>query len=363
MKHILLVVGTRPNLVKAAALLAAMDGDRRFRIRFLHTGQHFDDNMSAAFFRDLRMRAPDCHLGVRAGSEVEQIAQILVALEAEMRQNRPDWMVVVGDVTSTLAAALAANKLGIPLAHVEAGLRSFDLEMPEEINRRITDSLSDLLLTTCRDARENLLREGIEAQRIHFVGNVMVDTLLSNLARARDLQTWRSFDLSAGSYALLTLHRPANVDQGAPLEKWAALLDALQAELPVIFPIHPRTRLRMAEFDLLERLDGMPNLRVTPPLGYLDFLSLMAEARLVLTDSGGIQEETTVLGVPCLTLRKNTERPVTIREGSNQLVGVELEEILAAARRVLGRAEPASEKIPELWDGRAAARIAEILAD
>jgi len=362
MKQILLVVGTRPNLVKAAALLAVMDGDPRFKMQFVHTGQHFDDNMSESFFRDLRICPPDVHLGVSAGSVVEQIAQILLRLEVEIRQQRPDLILVVGDVTSTLAAALAANKLSIPLAHVEAGLRSYDREMPEEINRRITDSLSDLLFTTCREAQVNLMREGIEAQRIHFVGNVMVDTLLSNLERARLLQAWRAFDLPAGSYALLTLHRPSNVDQQKTLEKWVDLLAALQAEIPVIFPIHPRTRARLDESGLLERLEGMPDLRVTPPLGYLEFLSLMAEARVVLTDSGGIQEETTVLGVPCLTLRENTERPVTITEGSNQLVGVELDAILEAARRVLHSAAPAGYKIPELWDGRAAARIAEILA-
>jgi len=362
MKQILLVVGTRPNLVKAAALLAAMDGDPRFKIQFVHTGQHFDDNMSDSFFRDLRMRPPDIHLGVSAASAVEQIAQILLRLEPEIRRSRPDWMVVVGDVTSTLAAALAANKLGIPLAHVEAGLRSFDREMPEEMNRRITDSLSDVLFTTCRDAEENLLREGIEAERIHFVGNVMVDTLLRNLEQAKALQSWKAFNLPAGGYALLTLHRPSNVDQPAPLEKWVRLLAALQSELPVVFPVHPRTRARLGEFGLLERLEAMPGLRLTPPLGYLEFLSLMAEARVVLTDSGGIQEETTVLGVPCLTLRANTERPVTISEGSNRLVGVELEAILAAVSGVLKADAGEGYRVPELWDGRAANRIAEVLA-
>lgn len=362
MKRMMLVVGTRPNLVKAAALLAAMDGDPRFKIQFVHTGQHFDDNMSDSFFRDLHMRPPDVHLGVSAAGAVEQIAQILLRLEPEIRRSRPDWMVVVGDVTSTLAAALAANKLGIPLAHVEAGLRSFDREMPEEMNRRITDSLSDVLFTTCRDAEENLLREGIEAERIYFVGNVMVDTLLRNLEQAKALQSWKAFNLPAGGYALLTLHRPSNVDQPGPLEKWVRLLAALQAELPVVFPVHPRTRARLGEFGLLERLEAMPGLRLTQPLGYLEFLSLMAEARVVLTDSGGIQEETTVLGAPCLTLRANTERPVTISEGSNQLVGVELEAILAAVERVLESNARAGYRVPELWDGRTARRIAEVLA-
>ena len=362
MQKILLVVGTRPNLVKAAALLAAMDGDPRFKIQFVHTGQHFDDNMSQAFFDDLKMRPPDVHLGVNAGGAVEQIAQILLRLEAEIRRNRPDRMVVVGDVTSTLAAALAANKLGIPLAHVEAGLRSFDWSMPEEINRRITDMLSDVLFTTCREAEVNLLNEGIPGERIHFVGNVMVDTLLSNLEIARGREAWRAFGVQARNYALLTLHRPSNVDQREALEKWAGLLAALQAELPVIFPIHPRTRARLDEYGLLERLEAMPRLRITPPLGYLEFLSLMAEARVVLTDSGGIQEETTVLGAPCLTLRANTERPVTISEGSNRLVGVELEAIMEAVGEVFKADSRKEYRIPELWDGRAANRIAEVLA-
>ena len=362
MKKILLVVGTRPNLVKAAALLAAMDGDPRFKIQFVHTGQHFDDNMSDSFFRDLHMRDPDVHLGVSVAGAVEQIAQILLRLESVIQRNRPDWMVVVGDVTSTLAAALAANKLGIPLAHVEAGLRSFDWSMPEEINRRITDMLSDVLFTTCREAEVNLLHEGIPGERIHFVGNVMVDTLLRNLEQAKALQSWKAFNLPAGGYALLTLHRPSNVDQPAPLEKWVRLLAALQAELPVVFPVHPRTRQRMGEFGLLEQLERMPKLHLAPPLGYLDFLSLMAEARVVLTDSGGIQEETTVLGAPWLTLRANTERPVTITDGSSQLVGVELEAILAAVGGVLKGKAREEYRVPELWDGRAAYRIAEILA-
>lgn len=366
MKQILLVVGTRPNLVKAAALLAAMDGDPRFKLQFVHTGQHFDDNMSDSFFRDLHMRDPDVHLGVSVAGAVEQIAQILLRLESVIQRNRPDWMVVVGDVTSTLAAALAANKLGIPLAHVEAGLRSFDREMPEEMNRRITDSLSDVLFTTCRDAEENLLREGIEAERIHFVGNVMVDTLLRNLEQAKALQSWKAFNLPAGGYALLTLHRPSNVDQPGPLEKWVRLLAALQAELPVVFPVHPRTRARLGEFGLLERLEAMPGLRLTPPLGYLEFLSLMAEARVVLTDSGGIQEEATGLGIPTLVLRRTTERPEGVEAGVLKLVGTDAALIQAEAVRLLedeAAYQAMAQAANPFGDGHAAGRIVAALKE
>jgi UDP-N-acetylglucosamine 2-epimerase (non-hydrolysing) len=362
MKRVMILVGARPNLMKAAAILEAMAGDSRFTTRLVHTGQHYDDEMYKIFFQELRLPQPDVYLGVGTFSPLQQMGRILMALEPELMEWKPDLFVVVGDVNSTAMGALAANKVGVRLAHVESGLRSFDRQMPEEFNRIITDHLADFLFTTSRDADANLLQEGIPQERIYFVGNVMVDTLLRFRALAQSRATWQEYNLSPGSYALLTLHRPSNVDDAAALEQMVNLLVEIDSRLPVIFPIHPRTRARLQASGLIARLDTLLNVITTPPLGYLAFVSLMSEARVVLTDSGGIQEETTVLGIPCLTLRENTERPVTIDEGTNRLAGTNPDKILAVLDELLSSPLIQSGKIPELWDGRAANRIVEILA-
>jgi UDP-N-acetylglucosamine 2-epimerase (non-hydrolysing) len=357
---ILNIVGARPNLVKMAPLVAEMAHHPEIEQTLLHTGQHYDDNMSRVFFQELDLPEPDIYMGVGSGSHAWQTAQVMIGFETICQEQQPDLVLVVGDVNSTLACAVTAAKLWIPVAHVEAGLRSFDRRMPEEINRIVTDALSDLLFTTCRDADKNLRREGIPPSKIHFVGNVMIDTLRQYRSRAAQLGTPARFNLAAGRYALLTLHRPSNVDDPAVL---TGILDALveiQRQVPILFPAHPRTVKQLAEFGLQQRLDAAPNLRLLEPLGYLEFLDLMMHAQLVLSDSGGIQEETTMLGVPCLTIRHNTERPVTISQGTNVLVGTDPEQIAGQARQILaGQAKEGH--IPELWDGHAAERIVEVL--
>jgi UDP-N-acetylglucosamine 2-epimerase (non-hydrolysing) len=357
---IVIVVGARPNLVKIAPLIAEMHRFLDIEPVLVHTGQHYDDNMSKVFFQELGIPQPDHNLGVGSGSHTWQTAQVMLALEPLLQELSPNLVLVVGDVNSTVAAALVAAKLCIPLAHVEAGLRSHDRTMPEEINRVVTDTLAGYLFTTERSANENLRREGIPDDRIFFVGNVMIDTLLGHCERAEALGMPARYGVPANGYALLTLHRPSNVDVPEVLSGILDALDSLQTWLPVLFPAHPRTLGRLAEAGLLERAQAMPNLRLMEPLGYLEFLGLMAQTRLVLTDSGGIQEETSILGVPCLTLRENTERPVTISEGTNELVGTSPERIIAAASRVMDGGVKGG-RHPELWDGRAAERIVCIL--
>jgi UDP-N-acetylglucosamine 2-epimerase (non-hydrolysing) len=362
MKRVLILVGARPNMMKAAAILEVMIGDSRFITRLVHTGQHYDNEMSKIFFQELGLPEPDVYLGVGPFGPLQQMARILMALEPEVMEWKPDQFIVVGDVNSTVMGALGANKLGIQLAHVEAGLRSFDRRMPEEFNRILTDHLSDFLFTPSRDAGENLQREGIPAERIFFVGNVMVDTLLRFREIAHRKAVWEDYQLLPGNYALLTLHRPSNVDDASSLMQMVNLLVQIASRLPVVFPIHPRTRSRLQESGLMNRLANVPGVIVTPPLGYLAFVSLMTEARLVLTDSGGIQEETTVLGVPCLTLRENTERPVTITQGTNRLAGTDPGKVISLLGEVLSIPPGDFRCVPELWDGRAANRIVEILA-
>jgi len=354
--RIVVVAGARPNFMKIAPLLREMRARGGFDVKLVHTGQHYDAAMSDSFFADLGIPAPDVNLGVGSGSHGAQTAEVLRGIEALLLADRPDALLVVGDVNSTIAAALAAVKLGIPVAHVEAGLRSFDRAMPEEINRVLTDQISEWLFTTEPDAEPNLLREGVARERIHFAGNVMIDTLLANLARAREQGALRRLGLTPKGYAVLTLHRPSNVDDPDRLRSLFAVLEEIHQELPLIFPVHPRTKAAIAN-----GLGGQaPKLRTTDPLGYLEFLELMSEARLVLTDSGGIQEETTALGVPCLTLRDNTERPVTVTHGTNVIVGSDPERIRAEARKIL-RGEGKAGRTPEGWDGHAARRIVDVL--
>jgi UDP-N-acetylglucosamine 2-epimerase (non-hydrolysing) len=359
---ILNIVGTRPNLVKIAPLVDEMNRHSGVQQTLLHTGQHYDDNMSRVFFEDLGLPQPDIYLGVGSGSHAQQTARVMVGFEQVCREQRPDLVIVVGDVNSTLACAVTAAKLWIPVAHVEAGLRSYDRTMPEEINRIVTDTLSDLLFTTSRNAGENLRREGIPRDKIFFVGNVMIDTLKRHRLRAEQLGTPAHLDLEPGHFALLTLHRPSNVDEPEVLSGLIDAFQAIQEDVPVLFPAHPRTVKRIAEFGFEGDLAAAPNLRIVDPLGYLEFLDLMMHAQLVLTDSGGIQEETTILGVPCLTLRQNTERPITVTEGTNIVVGTDPARIVAEARKVLAGRGKAG-RIPELWDGHAAERIVRILVE
>lgn len=351
---IVAVAGARPNFMKIAPLMHELRRRPTVESVLVHTGQHYDERMSRLFFEELHIPRPDVDLGVGSGSHAVQTAEVMKRFEPILTDRRPDAVLVVGDVNSTLACALTSTKLGVPVAHVEAGLRSFDRSMPEEINRVLTDAVSDWLFVTERSGVENLRREGVPAERIFLVGNVMIDTLLACRRRAEESDVLERLRLGDRSYAVLTLHRPANVDDPAVFARLLGALGRLQRELPVVFPVHPRTR------QALNAAGDRPGLLLTEPLGYLDFLKLMAHARLVLTDSGGIQEETTVLGVPCLTLRDNTERPVTIEQGTNTLVGVDPDRIAAAALAALAR-PPAPTRVPDLWDGRAAVRIADIL--
>ncbi len=356
-QSILLVAGTRPNFMKIAPIRRALH-TMEIPARLIHTGQHYDPIMSDVFFRDLGMTPPEVHLNSGGGTHAEQTASVVVGVEKELLDNRPLAVVVVGDVTGTFAAALAASKLEIPVIHVEAGLRSHDWRMPEEINRVLTDQLSDLLLIPSQDASENLLREGISAERIVFVGNVMIDSLHWALRSSTDVLARRA--VGKGEYALLTLHRPANVDSR---ESFAELLDAVEAishRVPAIFPIHPRTRGKAQHFGLAERLNSIPGLQCCEPFGYNDFVTLMANAKLVATDSGGIQEETTALGVPCLTMRQGTERPITVEQGTNCIVGMDPQRISQEVQAIVsGTGKKGS--IPEGWDGKAGERVAQAI--
>lgn len=356
MKPLLCVVGARPNFIKIAPVLRALAA-RSLPTRLLHTGQHYDRALNDRFFEELAIPHPDFNLEVGSSSHAQQTGEIMKRFEHVLRQERPLAVLVVGDVNSTLACALVAAKECVPVVHIEAGLRSYDRTMPEEINRVLTDQISDLLFTTERSAAANLTREGIDATRIHFVGNVMIDTLAACLERA---QRPPEAVHGAAGYAVLTLHRPSNVDEPRTLEQLLVVLGKASERLPIIFPVHPRTAQRIESSNAASSL--MPERVIRrEPLGYLEMLGLMRGAKLVLTDSGGVQEETTALGVPCLTLRENTERPITVQEGTNTVVGTDPVRILAALDEIL-RTGGKHGRRPELWDGRASERIATVLA-
>jgi UDP-N-acetylglucosamine 2-epimerase (non-hydrolysing) len=359
---VLNIVGARPNFMKVAPIVAEMKRrETEFLPLLVHTGQHYDAAMSDSFFTDLRMPRPDVYLGVGSGSHAAQTARVMIEFEPILLRENPDWVLVVGDVNSTLACALVCSKLGIKVAHVEAGLRSRDRRMPEEINRILTDQISDLLLTPSPDADENLIAEGIATEKIKFVGNVMIDSLFENLRRAEESTIRADLKLENQDYAVLTLHRPSNVDERETFEKILIALEAISERLPVIFPAHPRTKNRIAEFGFADRIETNPNLRLIEPLGYLDFLRLYSDSRFVLTDSGGLQEETTALKIPCLTLRENTERPVTVSIGTNRIVGTQTDKIKQAAFEILNQNEFMDAQIPQLWDGKTAGRICDAL--
>jgi len=353
------IVGARPNFMKVAPILAAMASRPRLQTRLVHTGQHYDERMSTLFFTELGLPAPDAYLGVGSGSHAVQTARVMELFDAELDQNPADVVLVVGDVNSTIACALVAAKRGVVVAHVEAGLRSGDRQMPEEINRILTDQISDLLFTSERTAADNLRAEGIGESRVHFVGNVMIDTLVTHRRSAALRTIVADLGQKAKGYALITLHRPSNVDDPSMLERLFGAIGAIADDLPLIFPVHPRTRPALASSPTVQRLVASGRVQLFDPLGYLEFLGLTAASRVVLTDSGGIQEETTVLGVPCLTLRTSTERPVTTTEGTNLLVGTEPADIVAGWETV--KAGTRGARIPPYWDGQAARRIVEIV--
>jgi UDP-N-acetylglucosamine 2-epimerase (non-hydrolysing) len=359
MKKVLHIVGARPNFMKVAPIYKAIAQRGQLTQVLVHTGQHYDVKMSDVFFTDLGMPAPDVYLGIGSGSHAEQTARIMIELEKVFLREKPDLVSVVGDVNSTLAAALVASKMGIRISHVEAGLRSFDLTMPEEINRIVTDRLADLLLTPSPDGDANLLKEGVDPSRIHFVGNVMIDSLLASKARAEKLSTLTDMGLTPGNYAVCTLHRASNVDDPKVLGGLLSALAHVAERMPIVFPVHPRTRKMLADQGLSGMLERAPGLRLVEPLGYLEFLALTSQARLILTDSGGLQEESTALGVPCLTLRENTERPITVEQGTNLVVGTDPVRISQEADRILN-GQGKQGRVPALWDGRTAERIAEL---
>ncbi|MCD6206292.1 MAG: UDP-N-acetylglucosamine 2-epimerase (non-hydrolyzing) [Candidatus Marinimicrobia bacterium] len=355
-----LIVGARPNYMKAAPIYRElMKYPDKFECRLVHTGQHYDEKMSDIFFREMELPKPHIYLGVGSGRHGEQTGKIMIAYEKAIFDSKPDLVLVAGDVNSTTACSLVAVKLHIKVGHIEGGLRSRDWNMPEEVNRIVTDNISDYLFTTCRDADENLLKEGIAKEKIHFVGNTMIDSLYYYLPKIDKRPIHVQLGVEKGNYILITLHRPSNVDQDEIFKGLFDTLETIQRHIPIVFPMHPRTRKMLDEFGMGKYLK-LPNIKITEPLGYYDFMKLQKDAKLVLTDSGGLQEETTVLGVPCLTLRKNTERPVTVWIGTNELVGPYPDKILERTLAILD-GEQIRGKIPEYWDGHTAERIVAVL--
>jgi len=348
--------------MKVAPIMRGFDAHGGFKTLLVHTGQHYDENMSRLFFEELGIPEPDINLEAGSASHAVQTAEIMKRFEPVVLNFKPDYVLVVGDVNSTIACGLVSVKLGVKLIHVEAGLRSFDWTMPEEINRILTDRISDLLFVTEQSGIDNLSNEGIDAGKVHLVGNVMIDTLLANHEKAQKSDVLRRLKLKAKKYAVITLHRPNNVDDLNKFGQIVAAFDEIQKEMKLVFPIHPRTRDNISGSELEKRMEAMENLLLLEPMGYLDFLCLMSNAAFVMTDSGGMQEETTILGVPCMTLRANTERPVTITEGTNRLCSTATEDILRNYREITGGGK-SSYKIPKFWDGKAAWRIAKITAE
>ena len=360
MLKVLCIAGARPNFMKIAPIMRAFGAHPEIEPYLIHTGQHYDEKMSRLFFDELEIPKPDRNLGIHGGTPTSQTAAIMQAFEPVCKEYSPDMVLVVGDVNSTVACGLTAVHLGIPLIHVEAGLRSRDRTMPEEINRIVTDSISSFLFCSEPSAVINLGNEGRFGDEVHHVGNVMIDTLLVNLPKAKALPTLSEMDLEPGGYGVMTLHRPSNVDDPKTFSRILGIVDEVQKQYPIVFPIHPRTRKNAETFGLYGRIAKMKNLRITEPLGYLELLNLNAHAKFVMTDSGGIQEELTVLKVPCLTLRENTERPITCEQGSNQLVGTDPDRFRAAFEKIItGTFREIT--VPALWDGKAADRIAYLI--
>ena len=349
--------------MKIAPIMRAFEANGNFESLLVHTGQHYDENMSKLFFDELNIPRPDVNLEVGSGSHASQTAEIMKHFEPVVLDFKPDYVLVVGDVNSTIACGLVAVKLGVKLIHIEAGLRSFDRTMPEEINRVLTDAISDLLFITEQSAIDNLKNEGIDSSKVHFVGNVMIDTLMSNREKAQNSDVLERMGLSKKGYAVITLHRPSNVDDMEKFGQIIAAFEEIEKDMKLVLPIHPRTRNNICGSELESRVKAMGNLLLIDPVGYVDFLCLTSNAALVLTDSGGIQEETTILSVPCMTLRENTERPVTITEGTNRLVRITTEDILNNYRRIRDGAKDSAVNIPKFWDGKAAERIANIIAE
>jgi|TARA_B100001964_G_C14187550_1_gene579402 UDP-N-acetylglucosamine 2-epimerase (non-hydrolysing) len=357
------IVGTRPNFMKIAPLVRELKKHKIEHI-LVHTGQHYDDEMSKLFFDDLELPKPDEHLVAGTNEEFKDPKSFLkVTITEALKRHNPDLVIVVGDVNSTVAGAKAAHDLGIKVAHVEAGLRSFDKDMPEEINRTETDKISDFLFTTEKSGNDNLLKEGISKDKVFFVGNVMIDTLLNHKEKAENSKILKKLGLEKNNYSVLTLHRPSNVDTKVGFENIISILDGVQSKIKIVFPVHPRTRKNIQSFDLNNKMKSMKNLILTGPLGYLDFLHLMSNSKLMLTDSGGIQEETTVLGIPCITLRKNTERPVTVEQGTNLLVSTDKDKVIEKSIEIIDNKINIKNRIPKLWDGKAAGRIVNILLE
>lgn len=362
MIKIICVCGARPNFMKVAPIMQAFEAAGNFETLLVHTGQHYDENMSRLFFDDLGIPRPDINLEVGSASHAVQTGEIMKRFEPAVLDFKPDYVLVVGDVNSTIACGLVAVKLGVKLIHVEAGLRSFDWTMPEEINRILTDRISDLLFVTEQSGLDNLAKEGIDSDKVHFVGNVMIDTLMANRERAKKSDILGRLGLKEKGYAAITLHRPSNVDDLNKFAEIIAAFEEIQKEIKLVFPMHPRTRSNIKGSELERRIEAMSNFILLEPVGYLDFLCLMSNAALVITDSGGIQEETTILGVPCMTLRENTERPVTITEGTNHLAHITTDDILKNYREIRDGGTGNSYGVPKLWDGKAAGRIATIIA-
>jgi UDP-N-acetylglucosamine 2-epimerase (non-hydrolysing) len=363
MIKIICACGARPNFIKIAPLMQAFRQNSQFKALLVHTGQHYDENMSELFFKQLEIPHPDINLEVGSASHSVQTAEIMKRFEPVVLDFQPHYCLVVGDVNSTIACGLVAVKLGVKLIHVEAGLRSFDRTMPEEINRLLTDAISDLLFATERSAIDNLKNEGIQQDKIHFVGNVMIDTLLANREKSRQSNILKNLQLKPGQFVVITLHRPSNVDNPANLTEIINAFEQIQKNIKLVFPIHPRTLKNLQQTTLVKKIESMKNLILIEPAGYLDFLCLVSNAAVVMTDSGGIQEETTILGIACMTLRENTERPVTISHGTNRLVHITTQDIINNFNQLKKAGFKVPHRTPELWDGKAAERIAKIIAE